>query len=54
LVSEEANFIGIGIVNLLHLFSPELVVIGGGVSSDFRGLHAWHACKGPFIGYAAA
>lgn len=35
LVAREAELLGIGIVNLLHLFSPYAVVIGGGVSSGF-------------------
>lgn len=35
LVAREAELLGIGIVNLLHLFSPDAVVIGGGVSSGF-------------------
>lgn len=38
LVAEEADFVGVGLVNLLHLFSPELIVIGGGVSSAFGAL----------------
>jgi glucokinase len=40
LVAEEAQLLGIGIVNLLHLYSPELVVLGGGVSNGFDLLHA--------------
>lgn len=39
LVAREGDWLGIGIVNLLHLFSPEAVVIGGGVSSGFDLLH---------------
>jgi len=35
LVAEEAELLGIGIANLLHLFSPEAVVLGGGVSAAF-------------------
>jgi glucokinase len=35
LVAQEAELLGIGIVNLLHLFSPDAVVVGGGVSSGF-------------------
>jgi glucokinase len=35
LVLEEADLLGVGIVNLLHLFSPDLVVIGGGMSNGF-------------------
>lgn len=35
LVDEEADYLGIGIAGLLHLFSPDIVVIGGGVSNGF-------------------
>jgi glucokinase len=35
LVEQEAAELGIGIVNLLHIFSPQKVVIGGGVSAGF-------------------
>ncbi len=35
LVREEARFLGIGIVSLLHLFSPERVILGGGLSHHF-------------------
>lgn len=39
LVDREATELGLGIVNLLHLYSPELVVVGGGVSNGFDLLH---------------
>lgn len=32
LLEQEARWLGIGIVNLLHLYSPEIIVLGGGVS----------------------
>jgi glucokinase len=32
-VNEEARLLGIGITSLLHLFSPELVIVGGGLSN---------------------
>lgn len=35
LVAEEADWLGIGIANLLHLYSPDCVVIGGGISNGF-------------------
>jgi glucokinase len=35
LVAEEADWLGIGITNLLHLYSPQCVVIGGGISNGF-------------------
>jgi glucokinase len=40
LVSEEADLLGVGIVNLLHLYSPDIVVVGGGLSNGFDLLHA--------------
>lgn len=33
IVREGGRFLGLGIVSLLHLFNPEIVVIGGGVSN---------------------
>lgn len=35
LVAQEARWLGIGITNLLHLFSPDVVVIGGGLANAF-------------------
>ena len=35
LVAEEADLLGIGIASLLHLFSPEIVILGGGVANGF-------------------
>jgi glucokinase len=35
LLAAEARWLGVGVVNLLHLFSPERVVLGGGVSALF-------------------
>lgn len=35
LVEREARLLGVGIVNLLHLYSPQAVVVGGGVSHGF-------------------
>jgi glucokinase len=32
LLAEEARYLGIGFVNLLHLYAPEMIVVGGGVS----------------------
>jgi glucokinase len=40
LMAREAELLGIGIVNLLHLYSPEAVVMGGGVSQAFDLLQA--------------
>jgi glucokinase len=33
LLANEARWLGIGLVNLLHLYSPERLIIGGGVGS---------------------
>ncbi len=35
LVAEEAEWLGIGIVNLLHQFNPARIVMGGGMSANF-------------------
>ena len=35
LLDGEARWLGIGIANLLHLYSPERVVLGGGVMACF-------------------
>ena len=32
LLAHEAHWLGVGMVNLLHLYSPEVIVLGGGVS----------------------
>jgi glucokinase len=38
-VNEQARLLGIGITSLLYLFSPETIVIGGGLSNAFDQLH---------------
>ena len=38
-VDEEARLLGIGITSLLHLYSPETIIIGGGLSNAFDQLH---------------
>ncbi|PYE94781.1 glucokinase [Rhizobium sp. PP-F2F-G38] len=35
LIAKEAEWLGIGLTNLLHIFSPDIVVIGGGLSNAF-------------------
>jgi glucokinase len=45
LVAEEADLLGAGIVNLLHLYSPELVIMGGGMSANFAQLHPGIAAR---------
>ncbi|MFK0161262.1 ROK family protein [Rhizobium sp. NPDC090279] len=38
LVDEEADILGRGFVNLIHIFSPEIVIMGGGLSEQFERL----------------
>ena len=45
LVDEQADWLGRGIVNLLHLFSPELIVLGGGISNGFALLRGGIAAR---------
>lgn len=40
MTAEEADLLGIGIANLLHLYSPQIVVLGGGVSNGFALMEA--------------
>lgn len=40
LVDEEAQYLGQGITSLIHLFSPEIVILGGGMSQNFDMLKA--------------
>ncbi|MER9404106.1 ROK family protein [Mesorhizobium caraganae] len=35
LIEAEARWLGIGFTNLLHLYSPDLIVMGGGLSNGF-------------------
>lgn len=35
LVAEQADWLGVGIANLLHLYSPDAVLLGGGVANGF-------------------
>ncbi len=54
LVEEEARYLGQGITSIIHLFSPERIVIGGGLSRAFDllepGIHAviWSDAMVPF------
>ena len=34
LMQKEGEFIGIGLVNVLHLFSPQIIALGGGVMKN--------------------
>lgn len=44
LIEQEAEYLGIGFTGLIHLYSPERVIMGGGVAAAFdlldRGIHA--------------
>ncbi|MBO9197510.1 ROK family protein [Rhizobium sp. 16-449-1b] len=39
LIEEEAEILGRGFTSLLHIFSPSIVVVGGGLSHEFDRLH---------------
>ncbi len=34
-IEQEAHYLGVGIINLLHLFNPDRVVLGGSISQHF-------------------
>ena len=34
IIGEAAHYLGLGMVNLVHIFNPELIVIGGGLSRE--------------------
>jgi glucokinase len=38
LILEEANILGTGFASLAHLFSPDIIVMGGGLSNEFAAL----------------
>lgn len=40
LVEDQAKYLGQGITSLIHLFSPDLVILGGGMSQNFDMLEA--------------
>ena len=44
LMAEEADYLGAGFTGLIHIFSPDLVIMGGGVANGFDlladGIHA--------------
>ncbi len=39
LIDEEAELLGRGFTSLLHIFSPQVIVMGGGLSHEFERLH---------------
>ena len=45
LVAEQADLIGLGLVNLLHLYSPERVLVGGGMANAFDALRPGIAAR---------
>jgi glucokinase len=40
LLAEEARYLGLGFANLLHLYAPEMIVVGGGVSECLPAMQA--------------
>lgn len=38
LLDQEARWLGVGFANLLHLFSPERIIVGGGVSAGLEAM----------------
>jgi glucokinase len=36
LIGREARWLGIGFTNLLHLYSPDMIVMGGGISHGYN------------------
>lgn len=48
IVERGGKLVGLGIVNLLHLFNPQIIVIGGGVTANLKDLMfppMWDAIK---------
>jgi len=45
LIAEEADILGVGIVSLLHLYSPERVILGGGLANGFARLQPGIAAR---------
>ncbi len=39
LVADEARLLGIGFTSLLHLYSPDMLIMGGGLSNEFDVLY---------------
>jgi glucokinase len=39
LVEDEARLLGMGFTSLLHLYSPDILVMGGGLSNEFEALY---------------
>jgi glucokinase len=47
LVEQEADYLGKGFASLLHLYSPDILIMGGGLSNQYDALHVGivHAVK---------
>lgn len=41
LIAEEGRWLGVGFTNLLHLYSPDRIVMGGGISEGYDLLHGY-------------
>jgi glucokinase len=39
LVEHEAKLLGLGFTSLVHLYSPDVLVMGGGLSNEFEALY---------------
>jgi glucokinase len=39
MVQEEAHYLAMGFTSLLHLYSPDVLIMGGGLSNEFGMLH---------------
>jgi len=39
LLEEEARWLGVGFTNLLHLYSPDVLVVGGGIANGLDLMH---------------
>ena len=44
-MAEEADLVGTGLANLLHLYSPEVVILGGGLANQFDALRPGIAAR---------
>jgi glucokinase len=45
LVAEEADLVGTGLASLLHLYSPEVLILGGGLGSQLEALRPGIAAR---------
>ena len=54
LLAEEARYLGLGFANLLHLYAPEMIVVGGGVSECLPAMRADIEGRDPAAGDAGS